>query len=258
MNKEAILVVSFGTSYINAINKSIEAIENKIKSNFNNYEVRRAFTSQFIINKIKNRDNIIIDNVSDAMDKLIKDGFKKVIVQPTHVISGYEYNKIIELINPYKDKLNILYGKPLITSNKDYEEVAEIIIKNTKDYNNKENVIVFMGHGTKHNANIVYENLNRIFIQKGYNNYFVGTVEAIPSLQDILTKTKEFKAKKVVLFPLMIVSGDHVINDMSSDRDGSWKSEFKKMNIYVECVLKGLGEYDKIQDIFVRHIKEAC
>ncbi len=255
--KPVMLVVSFGTSYNETRAKTIEAIENKISETYSDYDVRRAFTSQTIIDKLEDRDKLEIDNIAEAMDKIVSEGIKEVVVQSTHVMNGIEYEEMMTALEPYKDKVTIKTGQPLLSSDDDFKKVAEILVKDTEKYNNEETAIVFMGHGTHHDANSTYSKLDECFKSSGHNNYIVGTVEASPSLEDVMSAVENGGYKKVVLLPLMIVAGDHASNDMAGDEEGSWKTEFKSAGYEVECVLKGLGEYPEIQEIFIEHAGEV-
>lgn len=257
-NKKALLVVSFGTSYVETREATIGAIETSIADTYPDYEMRRAFTSQIIIDKLKNRDGLEIDNVQQAMERMIADGVETLVVQPTHVMSGEEYDEMIATITPYEDQFtNVSYGAPLLTTDEDYAELVSIITEDTKDYVADGTAIVYMGHGTEHESNATYAKLQQALNDAGYNNYFIGTVEATPSLDDIMAAVEASGATKVVLLPLMIVAGDHANNDMAGDEEGSWKTEFKKAGYEVECVLKGLGEYPGIQQMIVKHAGAA-
>lgn len=257
-DKKAILVVSFGTSYNETRAVTIEAIEGAVTKAFPDYEVRRAFTSQIIIDKLEERDGLEIDNVKEAMERLIADGVGTLVVQPTHVMNGFEYDEMKEAIAPYEDSFkNISYGLPLLISDEDYAEVVSILADETAEYNTDDTAIVFMGHGTEHEANSTYAKLQQKFDDAGYTNYFIGTVEAEPTLEDVVAAVEKTGAKKVVLLPLMIVAGDHANNDMAGDEEGSWKTEFKAAGYEVEPVLKGLGQYEGIQKMFVEHVQAA-
>lgn len=257
-NKKAVLVVSFGTSYNDSREKTIGAVEKKVAEAFPDYDQKRAFTSQIIIDKVAKRDGEKIDNVTEAMQKLVDEGYGTVVVQPTHVMNGEEYDEMRELIAPFeKNFVSIKYGQPLLTSSDDYATVIEAIAKETPQLQDKTCAVVFMGHGTEHFANATYSALDYRFKALGYNNAFVGTVEGYPDLDKIKADLANFKPKKVVLIPLMIVAGDHANNDMAGDEEDSWKTQLKKEGYEVECVIKGLGEYSGIQDAFVEHCKEA-
>ncbi|WP_418710098.1 sirohydrochlorin cobaltochelatase [Anaerotruncus massiliensis (ex Liu et al. 2021)] len=252
---KVLLVTSFGTSYNDNRDLSIGSIEQKLQAAYPDYEVRRAFTSQIIIDKLKKRDGIAIDNVTEAMDRLVSDGVREVVVQPTHVMSGFEYDDVVAEVTPYADKFDSFkVGSPLLVSDADYDEVVSIITGETKDYDAEGTAVVFMGHGTEHEANATYAKLQQHLTAAGYGNYFIGTVEATPSLDDVLALVQDSGAKKVVLLPLMIVAGDHANNDMAGDEEGSWKTTFEQAGFEVECVLRGLGQYEEIQNMFVEHV----
>ena len=256
--KPVILAVSFGTSYNDSRDKTIGAVENALQKAYPDYEVRRAFTSQIIIDKLKERDNLEIDNVEQALDKLVSDGVKTLVVQPTHVMSGFEYDDVKKAVDGYKDKFEkVTMGAPLLTSDDDYKKLADALKSSTSQYNTDGTAIVFMGHGTEHESNATYAKLQEVFTSNGDKNYFIGTVEAEPSLEDMVKAAKDGGYKKVVLQPLMVVAGDHANNDMAGDEDDSWKSTFTKEGFEVECVLKGLGELEEVQALYVAHAGDA-
>ena len=256
--KPVILAVSFGTSYNDSREKTIGAIEDALKTAYPDYEVRRAFTSQIIIDKLKERDNLTIDNVTEALDRLVADGVKEVVIQPTHVMSGYEYDDVIKEVNKYNDKFDsVKISKNLLAADSDYDAFVEILVNTTADYNAEGTAIVYMGHGTEHEANATYAKLQKKMTAAGHNNYFIGTVEATPSVEDVIALVKEGGYKKVVLLPLMIVAGDHANNDMAGDEEDSWKTLFKNEGFEVECVIRGLGELADVQQLIVKHCGEA-
>lgn len=254
--KPVLLVVSFGTSY-DSLDASIGAVEAALQDANPDYEVRRAFTSQIIIDILAERGQEI-DNVIQAMDRLIADGVKEVIIQPTHVMNGFEYDDVMAEISAYADRFDSMkVGRALLATDDDYTKVIASIVEETAVYNDGETAIVFMGHGTHHEANAVYANLQNRFIDAGYANYFVGTVEAEPTLEQVMTLVENSDAEKVVLLPLMIVAGDHATNDMAGDEEDTWKSAFISAGYEVECVMKGLGEYVGIQQMLVEHAAAA-
>lgn len=255
--EKVLLAVSFGTSYDDNRELSIGAVESALQTAFPDYELRRAFTSQTIIDILADRD-IIIDNVTEAMDRLVADGVKEVLIQPTHVMSGFEYDDTIAEITPYADQFEkFSVGAPLLTSQADFDEVVSVLTADTADYAAEDTAIVLMGHGTEHASNAVYAKLQEVFKDTGYDNYIVGTAEHEPALEDVVVLVGQSGATKVVLMPLMIVAGDHASNDMAGDEEDSWKSVFTAAGYEVETVLKGLGQYPGIQAIFVRHASEA-
>ena len=254
-----ILVVSFGTSYSNSRHVTIGAIEDAIREAYPDYQVRRAFTAQIIIDKLKKEENIEIDNVKQALDRAVANGVKTLIVQPTHLMNGLEYNDLKKELDKYKDKFDkIALGEPLLTSDEDFKQVIAAITSDTKEYLDGETAICFMGHGTEADSNKVYATLQEKLKAAGYNDYFVGTVEAKPSVDDLIAQVKESgKYKRVILQPLMVVAGDHANNDMAGDGEDSWVSKFKAAGFEVKPVLKGLGQNYDIQKIYLEHVKAA-
>ncbi|MFR8068960.1 MAG: sirohydrochlorin cobaltochelatase [Clostridium sp.] len=253
-----LLAVSFGTSYKNTRERTIEAIERDMESAMPEYILHRAFTSQIIINRVKQKENLVIDNVRDALKHAVENGVKTLIIQPTHMMKGFEYQDLAEEASEYRALFEYMaVGEPLLTSEEDFETVIRAITEDTKEYDDGETAVCFMGHGTEAEANQVYKKLQSILLQKGFTNYYIGTVEAEPSIEDVLREVKKGSYKKVVLQPLMIVAGDHANNDMAGDEEGSWKREFERAGYEVSCVLKGLGEIELIRHLFVSHVKAA-
>lgn len=243
--KKGIIVASFGTSYEETRKLCIESVEEKINRAFEDIECVRAFTSRMIINKLKKRDNLHILTEEEAVEKLKTDGVDKIYIQPLHIITGHEYEKLLNL--------GAEVSSPLLTTDKDYEDVVKYV--NSSDLEDN-TALIFMGHGSDHNADESYEKLQNEYRKQGYDNVYVGTVEGSKTLEDIIEELKEKDYKKVVLQPFMLVAGDHAINDMASDEDDSWKTVLTNEGYEVETRVKGLGEYDKIQDMYVEHLKE--
>lgn len=256
--KPVILAVSFGSSYNETRDITIGAIEEALQTAFPEYEVRRAFTAQTVIDILKDREKLEIDNVTEAMSRLVMDGVKEVVIQPTHVMPGAEYDDMMADIAVFADQFERLkVGAPLLTEDADYDALIASLAEETAEYNAEGTALVFMGHGTHHDANSTYATLQEKLVDAGYTNYFVGTVEAAPSLDDVLALVKDSGAKKVVLLPLMIVAGDHATNDMAGDEEDSWKTAFLNAGYEVECVLKGLGQYAGVQELIVAHAAAA-
>ena len=250
--KKAILVVSFGTSYHETRKKTIEACENKIKESFKDYDFYRAFTSGMIINKLKKRDNMFIDNPSEALEKLYNAGYQEVVVQSLHIICGDEYNKLKDMVAQYEDKFDkISIGRPLLTYIDDYRETVEAVKKDL-DKMDIDEAVVFMGHGTEHESHSSYPAIEYMFRDYGINA-FVGTVEGYPELEQVIKKLKNRNIKTVDLLPFMLVAGDHAINDMASDEEDSWKTTLEKEGFNVKVHVKGLGENPYIQEKFKNH-----
>ena len=253
-----LLVVSFGTSYNDNRRETIGAIEKAMQAAFPELSVRRGFTSQIIIDHVNKRDGEKIDNVTEALDRAVDNGVKTLVVQPTHLMNGLEYNDLKDELAGYSDSFEkIALGEPLLTSDEDFQKVADSIVEVTKEYDDGETAICFMGHGTEAESNQVYSKMQQVLTDGGHKNYYVGTVEATPSLEDVIAAVKESGCKKVVLRPLMIVAGDHANNDMAGDEDGSWKTEFEKAGFEVTTVVEGLGSIPAIQDILVAHAQAA-
>ena len=256
-NRKAILVVSFGTSYEATRKVTIEAIEKDIANAYPDYKLYRAWTSKMILAKLKKRDNLHINNVKEAMEEMIADGITDVIIQPTHVINGIENELMKEDALSYRESFHsIRFGTPLLTSEEDNQTVINAIAEEFS-YLSEEEVLVLMGHGTTHYSNAIYAALDYAFKDKGHPNIFLGTVEAYPSMQSLMKMIKAYAPKKVVLAPFMIVAGDHAKNDMAGDDPESWYSQFVQEGFQVETVLKGLGEYKGIRQLFVKHVADT-
>jgi sirohydrochlorin cobaltochelatase len=258
IGEDELLVVSFGTSFNDSRRETIGAIEGALEKAFPDWSVRRGFTSQIIIDHVKTRDGEVIDNVGEALDRAVANGVKRLVVQPTHLMNGFEYNDLSAELASYADAFeSIAICAPLLTSDEDFDRVADAIVEATKEYDDGETAICFMGHGTEADSNGVYERMQQVLTDKGCVNYFVGTVEAEPSLEDLIEAVKAGEYKRVVLRPLMIVAGDHANNDMAGDDEDSWKSSFEAEGYEVECVLHGLGELPAIQQLFAEHARSA-
>ena len=255
--KKAILVVSFGTSHEDTRKVTIDAIEEAIGAAFPDHRIYRAWTSKMILAKIEKRDHIHYDNVKEAMDHMAQDGITDVIVQPTHVMNGVENDLMKADVLAYADRFqSVKFGDPLLTTEEDNEYVVKAITDAllVKD---EETALVLMGHGTEHYANTVYAALDYRFKDMGYENVIVGTVEAYPGMEQVLKQLEKSAPKKVMIAPFMIVAGDHAKNDMAREEEDSWKNIIGAKGYQVETVLKGLGEYKSIRNLFVEHVKKA-
>ena len=257
--KPAILVVSFGTSFNDSRHITIGAIESAIREKFPDYDVRRAFTSQIIIDKLKERDGVVIDNVEEALDRLVADKVQEIVVQPTHLMNGYEYDDLAKALESYKDKFKkVALGEPLLSSDDDYYKVIAALASVSERYDDGKTALVFMGHGTEAESNKVYSTLQDKLSAEGKKNYFIGTVEAAPTIEDVLKGVEAAGLKKAVLRPLMVVAGDHANNDMADLEDPeSWASQLTAAGIEVECVLEGLGQIVEIDELYAAHAADA-
>lgn len=260
--KKTILVVSFGTSYNDNRALTLDALEQAIAERYPEWDVRKAYTAQTIIDKLKERDGLVIDNVIEAMDKLVAEGVKELIIQPTHVMPGYEYEDIVSEVMPYADQFEkFALGKPLIYYNEDYDAVMDALVSSIPEITQEDTAIVLMGHGSHHFANAIYAAMDYVMHAKGYENVFVGAVEGFPTIEQVIANVTAFGAKKVVQYPFMMVAGDHANNDMAGDDEDSWATLLSQAGFQVENRLVGMAQNEAIVDIICSHldatIKEA-
>ena len=256
-SKKAILAVSFGTSVNETREKTIDVIEDSIRRAYPDYKLYRAWTSKMIIRKILKRDGIKIPTVTEAMAQMVIDGIKEVVVQPTHIINGIENDLMKEDALAYQSQMDsIRFGDPLLTTTQDNVDSIHALLTDFHDLPDDE-VLVFMGHGTTHYANSVYAALDYTFKDMGHKNIFLGTVEAYPSMESLMKQVKAYQPRKVHLAPFMVVAGDHAMNDMAGDDPDSWRYQFEQAGFSVECHLKGLGEYEGIRQLYLKHVQAA-
>lgn len=280
IGENELLVVSFGTSFNDSRVADISGVEKKLQEAYPDWSVRRAFTAQIIINHVQARDDEKIDNMEQALERAVSNGVKNLVVQPTHLMHGAEYDELVDVVNNYKDKFEtVTVAEPLLGEvgsdaaavNDDKKNVAEAITAEavkTAGYDSldaaKEDgtAFVFMGHGTSHSAKVSYSQMAAQMSELGYENVFIGTVEGEPeetACENVINNVKEAGYKKVVLRPLMVVAGDHANNDMAGDDEDSWKSQFEASGAFdkIDTQIAGLGEIDAIQQIYVDHTKAA-
>lgn len=254
MGKQALMVVSFGTSYDVAL-PAIENIERICKEAYPDHDFYRAWTSGMIIRKLARTKNIIIHNPEEVMEHLAREGYEEVLCQPTHIINGVENDKMISMLMKFRDKIpSIKIGSPLFTEQKDYEKVCEIVMKELGAPLGEDEAFVLMGHGTDHHANSAYCQFENTLRNNGYENVYVGTVEGFPDIDYVIDRLKKKGVKKATLMPLMIVAGDHARNDLAGEEEDSWKSIMEKEGFETSIILKGLGEIDAIGDVLVEHL----
>lgn len=259
IGENELLVVSFGTSYNDNRRLTVGAIEEAMEKAFPEYSVRRGFTSQIIIDHVMSRDGVQIDNVKEALDRAVANGVKNLVIQPTHLMNGIEYEELMDIFAGYADSFEkVAVGEPLLTSDEDFQIVMDAIVEATAQYDDGETAICFMGHGTPHEANAVYGKMQEMLKEAGHDHYYVGTVEGTPSLEDVLAAVDAGEYSKVVLRPLMIVAGDHANNDMAGSEDDTWKTAFESAGYEVNCVVEGLGQLEAIQNLLVDHAKAAA
>ena len=280
IGENELLVVSFGTSFNDSRAQDIKGIEDALQEAYPDWSVRRAFTAQIIINHVQARDDEHIDNMQQALDRAVANGVKNLVVQPTHLMHGAEYDEMTAAIEEYKDKFeSVAIAEPMLGEvgedataiNEDKEAVAKAITDEAvkiADYDSMEaaaedgTAFVFMGHGTSHTANVTYDQMQTQMENLGFTNAFIGTVEGEPedtACDAVIAKVKDAGFKKVILRPLMVVAGDHANNDMAGDDDDSWKSMFEASGEFdsVDCQIEGLGRIDAVEQLYVEHTKAA-
>lgn len=251
--KKGILVVSFGTSHEGTRLKTIVQIEKDIEAAFSEYQMYQAFTSKMIINIMKKRDGIHINTVTEAAQQMLADEIEEVIVQPTHIINGMENDEMIRSMSAFKESFkSIRFGEPLLNTAQDYQRVVSVLgehFPKEKDYG-----VVLMGHGSFCSANACYGALDDMFKKNGYDNVHVATIEAYPHIDDVLKQIAPKKYRKILLMPFMVVAGEHAKEDMIGEKADSWINKIKYAGYEADYILKGLGEYSKIRQIYVDHI----
>ena len=255
-----LLVVSFGTTSAESRRLNIESVEHAIgEAAGENWRVRRCFTSQTIIKIIEKKEGIRIESVMEALERAVSEGAKNLVVQPTHLMKGMEYDKLCSIVGKYSGAFEkTAMGDPLLTSEEDFSRVADALIEASAGYEDGETAMVFMGHGTEAAANRIYETMQEVLTGKGKHDYFIGTVGAEPSLDDVIEAVKKGEYKRAVLRPLMLVAGNHAINDMASPDDPvSWYSRFVEEGYETVCVIEGLGQLAAVRDIYEDHIHRA-
>ena len=205
------------------------------------------------------RDNVKIDNVAEALDRAVANGVKNLVVQPTLLMNGIEYEELTTTLAEYSDSFeSVTIGEPLLTSDEDFQKVATAIVDATAEYDDGKTAIVFMGHGTHHDSNAVYAKMQTVLTEGGHTNYFVGTVEGSPMLDEVMPLVEAGSYERVVLRPLMIVAGDHANNDMAGlEEAGAWAYEFEAAGYEVVSVVEGLGQIEAIQELLVEHTQAA-
>ncbi len=278
IGENELLVVSFGTSFNDSRVADIKGIEDALQAAYPDWSVRRAFTAQIIINHIQARDGEKIDNMTQALDRAVANGVKNLVVQPTHLMHGAEYDEMCEAIEAYKDQFeSVSIAEPMLGEvgsdatviNADKEAVAKAItaaavseagFESLEAAKDAGTAFVFMGHGTAHVAKVTYSQMQTQMQNLGYENVFIGTVEGEPeetSAEAVIEAVKAAGYTNVVLRPLMVVAGDHANNDMAGSDDDSWKTVFEAAGFTVDCQIHGLGEIADVQALYVAHTKAA-
>ena len=278
IGEKELLVVSFGTSFNDSRVEDIKGIEDALAEAFPDWSVRRAFTAQIIINHVQARDGEKIDNMEQALNRAVANGVKTLVVQPTHLMHGAEYDEMCEALEEYKDKIEtIVVAEPMLGEvgsdatviNADKEAVAKAVVaaaleeagyESTEKAAEESTAFVFMGHGTAHVAKVTYSQMQTQMQNLGYENVFIGTVEGEPeetACENVIEAVKAAGYTKVVLRPLMVVAGDHANNDMAGSDDDSWKTMFEAAGLDVTCQISGLGRIEAVEQLYVAHTQAA-
>ena len=280
IGENELLVVSFGTSFNDSRAADIKGVEDALQEAYPDWSVRRAFTAQIIINHVQARDGEKIDNMQQALDRAVANGVKNLVVQPTHLMHGAEYDEMNEMLDQYRDKFeSVAVAEPLLGEvgadatviNADKEAVAKAITAEavkTAGYDSLDaaaadkTAFVFMGHGTSHTAKVSYSQMQTVMQTLGYANVFIGTVEGEPeetACENVIEAVKAAGYTKVVLRPLMVVAGDHANNDMAGEDADSWLSQFKAAGCFdaIDTQIAGLGEIADVQQLYIAHTKAA-
>ncbi|MCI7639125.1 MAG: sirohydrochlorin cobaltochelatase [Clostridiales bacterium] len=280
IGQKEILVVSFGTSFNDSRVKDVKSIEDAIQAAFPDWSVRRAFTAQIIINHVQARDGEAIDNMEQALDRAVANGVKELVLQPTHLMHGAEYDEMMDALDAYRDKFDkIAVAEPLLGEvgsdataiNADKEAVAKAVVTDTAADGGfadaaaaaeQGTAFVMMGHGTAHVAKVTYSQMQTQMGKLGYDNVFIGTVEGEPeetACEAVIEAVKAAGYKNVILRPLMVVAGDHANNDMAGSEEDSWKSLFEADGSFdsVTAQIAGLGSIAQVQDLYVAHTQAA-
>ena len=280
IGENELLVVSFGTSFNDSRAQDIKAIEDALQQAYPDWSVRRAFTAQIIINHVQARDGEKIDNMQQALDRAVANGVKNLVVQPTHLMHGAEYDEMCEMLDQYSDKFEkVAIAEPLLGEvgsdatviNADKEAVAKAVTADAVSDAGYESLaaaaedkvaFVFMGHGTSHTAKVSYSQMQTTMQTLGYDNVFIGTVEGEPeetACENVIEAVKAAGYTKVILRPLMVVAGDHANNDMAGAEEDSWLSQFNASGAFesVDCQISGLGSIADVQQLYIAHTKAA-
>lgn len=255
MGKQAILLVHFGTSRMDALERAVWAVERETRAAYPGWEVRGAFTNRVLL-QILQKHGIQLQQVPEALNALKAEGCRRVIIQPTYVICGEEYEKLRSLAETYRMHFaQLAVGRPLLSSTEDMRKICRFC---AREFPRKEGeALVLMGHGTTHFANAVYPAMGYLFLEMGFDRIFIGVTEGYPDISVVRRELKRSAVRKVTLAPLLLTAGGHAINDMAGDGPDSWKSLLKSDGYEVETVMRGLGEYSEVRVRYLDHIRDA-
>ncbi len=258
MNGKALLAVSFGTSYADTLEKNIAAIEADLAAAFPERTLRRAFTSGMILRRWKRERGVDMDDVPGALERLEREGYTDVLLQPTHVMNGEEYHKLAAQAEDFRDRfVRLAVGAPLLTAAEDYLALGRALLE-VLPPRAEGRAVLYMGHGSEHQANSAYALMEYAFRDLGRPDVLVGTVEGYPDFAAVLRRLKELpRVREVELRPLMTVAGDHAKHDLAGEGPDSWKGVLEGLGYTARPVLTGLGEYPQVRDLFVKHARQA-
>lgn len=261
-SRKAILVASFGTSYNDTRERTIDRMESDVGSTFGDWTVRRAFTSKMIIRKLEKRDNVKVDYIDEALERLESEGFTEVVVLPFLIMNGVEYDDIIRIVGDYTDRFDkVSISKPLLSSERDFDELTGFIINEllpeARSIGGEDTGLVLMGHGSDHYSNGAFPELQMKLVLNGSNDVFVTTIEGFPRFSDLESIMGDRASPDAVTAPLLLVSGDHANRDMVGEQPSSLKSVLESNGYRVHPLMKGISEYATVRRMFIRHVKEA-
>lgn len=248
----AILMTSFGSTHLDTVEQCVARTERAVAERFPSCRVYRAFTSGMVIRRLREQKGISVDTVSQAMERIRNDGYTQVVVQPTLLLGGIEYERLLREVEK-AEGLRVLVGRPLIVTERDCETMASVLMSDQPL--DEGEALLLMGHGTCHKANEIYDTLQRIFAAKAYRG-FIGTVESTPTFEDAVKQMKASGATRARLLPLMFVAGDHAKNDMAGDEEGSFLSVAGALGVEAVPIIRGLGECDAVHGLYADRVEE--
>ncbi|SHH55175.1 sirohydrochlorin cobaltochelatase [Clostridium collagenovorans DSM 3089] len=259
--KKAILIVSFGTTHEDTRKATIDVIESRIKKEFEGYEVKMCYTSHIILKRLKENYGIYVDTPEEALNKLADEGYEEVYLQPLHLIPGEEFDYIKKVtFHQFLNKFKVIkIGRPLLYFKSEEEDIPDdytILLEAMNNYIPKDRAVVLMGHGSAHPSNSVYSCFESVLVDEGYDKVYMATVEGYPTLDRAIKFLNKNNHKKVTLMPFMFVAGDHAKHDMAGDEEDSWKVILSELGFDVDIILKGIGEFPEVQDIYIEHLHD--
>ena len=257
--QKGILVVSYGSSYKEEREKSIGGIERAIAAAFPEYKIYRAFTSLTIVERIWKKDGCRIDSICEALERAVSEGMRQMVIIQTHLVKGIRYEAMEKAVDAYKHKFEqLVVAEPILSADVNIEALADGLVSIGTAYDDGQTAVCFVGHGIDEEYKIAYSCLQKCLDGRGYEHFYIGTLSVKPTRMDLVDCIQKKSIEhRVVLVPLMLVSGYHVRKDLAGTGENSWENTFSKLGYSVECVRRGLGEEDFIQKIFIEHLKNV-